>query len=245
MHLRVAVMNVQTGLGTTRGWWEYARLLGRIKRRTRHVARIGAAFQRAEVDLAILQEVDGGSGRTGGVDQAALLAEHSRLASFHFFPCLQLVDRVNQGNAVHARTGVRGIANHALPGHGEPRYLSEAVVERDDRTLHVFAAHTSLKTAVRREQLQEIHRIVGLRQGPVLLGGDFNARRSDELDHLSAALRQVPAGPTFPSWRPRWALDHLFVSPHFRVRAARVADEVREADHLPVVVDLELAGAEV
>jgi len=245
--MRVAVMNVQTGLGVTRGWWEYLACLrgraARVERRARRVPRIGAALREARVDLAILQEVDGGSARTGGVDQATALAEHSALASACFFPCLRIGERVHQGNAVLSDSRLRFVANHALPGAGEPRFLSEATFERDGAAVHVFAAHTSLKAAVRRAQLEEIRRIVALRPGPVLLGGDFNARGSAELDELSRALRRAPGGPTFPSWSPRWALDHLFVSRHFRVREARVAREIREADHLPMLVDLELVGA--
>lgn len=241
--LRVAVLNVQSGLGTTRGWWDYFRTMRyRIQPRvTRHIERIGAALRHRAVDLAVFTEVDGGSRRTAGVDQAALLAERGGFASHAFFPCFHVADSICQGNAIHARGPVELVKNHPLPGLGEPRYLSEAVVELDGGPIHVFATHTSLDAAVRREQLAEIRDIVAEHPGPALLGGDLNARKSDELDHLVRALRHVPCGPTFPSWRPRWALDHLFVSEHFTARSARVLREVREADHLPVLVELSRA----
>lgn len=241
--LRVAVLNLQSGLGTTRGWWDYVVTLRHrvVPRRTRHVERVGAALRREEVDLAIFSEVDGGSGRTAGVDQGRLLRETGGFADHAFFPCFVVGERIRQGNAIHARARVRPVENHPLPGLGEPRFLSEAVVELPAGPIHVFAAHTSLDAAVRREQLCRIRDLVGGHDRPVLLAGDFNARRSDELDELCRTLRQVPCGPTFPSWKPRWELDHLFVSPHFEALRARVATEVRESDHLPLRVDLRWA----
>lgn len=242
--LRVAVMNVQSGVGTTRGFWQYLDLSRRrAARREARITRIGSALARANVSLAILLEVDGGSRRTGGLDQAARIADTSGLAGFSFFSCFRVADELNQGNAVHCSGGVEAVRNHRLPGLGEPRFLSEALVHWAGRTMHVFAAHVSLKAGVRREQLEEIRRITAARRRPVLLGGDFNTRKSEELDALSATLRRVPTGPTFPSWRPRFTLDHLFVSEHFRIVAARVASELREADHLPAIFDLELDPA--
>jgi endonuclease/exonuclease/phosphatase family metal-dependent hydrolase len=241
--LRVAVMNVQSGAATTRGWWEYLQPSRReAASRLRRIEAIGHGLDHHGVDLAILLEIDGGSGRTGGIDQAAAIARHGSLPSFCFFPCFRLGEEINQGNAVHAAAGVTMVENHPLSGIGEPRFLSEAAVSWAGEEIHVFVAHTSLKGTVRRTQLEEIRAIVASRHRPVLLGGDFNARKSRELDELSATLHRVATGLTFPSWRPRWALDHLFVSAHFRTESAKVLTELREADHLAVIADLTLGG---
>lgn len=238
--LRIAVCNVQSGLGTRRGWWDYAVTARHrfVPRLTRHIERIGTALLDAEVHLAVFTEVDGGSARTAHVDQARLLAEHGGFRHHAFFPCFSVGTHIHQGNAVHGRSPVLAVRNHPLAGFGEPRFLSEAAVGPPDGPLQVFAAHTSLDAAVRSKQLREIRDHVAATRGPILLAGDFNARQSRELEHLTGVLAHVPVGPTFPSWRPRWWLDHLFVSPHFRVRAARVMHEVREADHLPLLIDL-------
>jgi endonuclease/exonuclease/phosphatase family metal-dependent hydrolase len=242
-HLRVAVMNVQSGVGTTRGWWQYLAPAGRrAASRERNIARIGKAFARHGVQLAILLEIDGGSDRTAGVNQAQLLGREAGLEGCCFFPCFRLGDEINQGNAVLAWGAVRSVRNHPLSGIGEPRFLSEAAVTWAGQEIHVFVTHTSLKAAVRRAQLEEIRAIVASRHRPVLLGGDFNARRGRELDDLSATLRRVPTGLTFPSWRPRWALDHLFVSAHFESTQARVVTELLESDHLSLVADLDLTA---
>lgn len=238
--MRVAVCNVQSGLGTHRGWWDYAWTFRHriVPRTTRHIERIGAALRREGVDLAVFTEVDGGSTRTAGIDQAALLAESGGFADHAFFACFEVGQRVRQGNAVHGRGAVRAVHNHRMSGVGEPRFLSEASVTLPDGDVRVFAAHTSLDVAVRRSQLVEIRDIVAGAEGPTLLAGDFNARQSEELDDLASALEQVACGPTFPSWRPRWALDHLFVDRSFEVVRARVMSEVRAADHLPLLVEL-------
>ncbi len=240
--VRFAVCNIQSGIGVRRGWFDYlVTLPQRLRpRRTRHLERIGQALRFATVDVAVFTEVDGGSTRTAGVDQAQVLADHGQLSDYAFFPCFSLGGRVLQGNAIHARGPVHHARNHRLSGGGEPRFLSHAVVELQSGAIDVFATHVSLDARVRREQLGEIRDQVARVDGPVLLAGDFNARHGMELDHLSRVLTRVPTGSTFPSWRPRWALDHLFASTHFSIRASRVMHEVRESDHLPVFAELVL-----
>ena len=45
--------------------------------------------------------------------------------------------------------------------------------------------------------------------------------------------------PTFPSWQPQRAIDHILVSPGLEVRSAEVLDSTL-SDHRPVAMTLQL-----
>lgn len=241
--LRIATCNLQTGIGTTRGYWQY--LTTGWKYRYPHGSapvRDAARFVRDErIDLVALSEVGGGGRRTRGVDQGALLAEAAGLEGYVFFPAL-VTDRVFQGNAVCARFPVRAVANHALPGLGEPRFLSEAGVALGGVDTRVFVTHLSLDLGQRGKQIDTIAEIVGACDVPTLLAGDFNVSREEELDLLGqSALQKAASAPTFPSWRPRKRLDHLFFSSHFEIARVYAFDAYRFSDHLPLVAEVRLA----
>ena len=246
--LRIAIANLQIGIGTTRGYWHYG--LTAWKYRFPHGSgpiRQAAAFLKAErIDLAMLCEIGGGARRTRGVNQVDVLAEGSGLSERVFFPTLASgaeadKKKINQGNAVCARFPVRRVANHRLPGSGEPRFLSEAGVVVGDVPVRVFVTHLSLQLLQRTAQLDAIADLVGHCDQPTILAGDFNVSQEDELDLLAESnLQKVASAPTFPSWKPKHALDHLFFSRHFTIRERYAYGATRFSDHLPLVAKVVL-----
>src|SRR5690606_8684199 len=103
--LRIAVCNLQSGIGTTRGYWQY--LTTGWKYGMPHdsipVERAADFLREEDIDVVALSEVEGGSRRSRGIDQLELLAQRSGLREQVFFPTLVLGRRVNQGNGVCAR----------------------------------------------------------------------------------------------------------------------------------------------
>lgn len=242
--LRIALCNLQTGIGTTRGYWHYLTTGWKyvLPHGSAPVERAARFVDDAAVDLLALCEVEGGSRRTRGVDQVRLLAERSRLNACAFFPTLSIGTRVNQGNAVCSRYAVRHVDNHLLPGTGEPRYLSEAEVLVEGIPVRVFVTHLSLQRQVRTGQIDHIAAFIDDVDGPTLLAGDFNASTQDELLLLAESrLQQATSAPTFPSWKPVKALDHLFFSAHFRVEHVEAHRDDLFSDHLPLVAQVLLA----
>jgi endonuclease/exonuclease/phosphatase family metal-dependent hydrolase len=241
--MRVAICNVQNGIGTTRGYWHY--LLTGWKYRFPHGSgpiRRAARFLRAErIDLAALCEIERGARRTRGVDQVALLAEGAGLPGRVFFPAFVVGDRINQGNAVCTRFPIREVHNHLLPGPGEPRYLSEAEVAFHGVDVRLFVTHLSLQRTLRASQIHRIAEVIGRQDRPIILAGDFNISEEAELDLLvESALQKAASAPTFPAWRPVRRLDHLFVSRHFAIRRSYAAGAYRFSDHLPFVAEVVL-----
>ena len=251
--LRIAIANLQIGVGTTRGYWHYG--LTAWKYRLPHGSgpvRQAAAFLAAErMDVAALCEIGGGAWRTRGLNQVDVLAEASGLSERLFFPTLVRGARlgsgdaarkkIHQGNAVCARFPLRAVANHRLPGTGEPRFLSEAEVTVEGVAVRVFVTHLSLQLLQRADQLGAIADLVGHCAQPTVLAGDFNVSEEAELDLLAESnLQKAASAPTFPSWRPKHHLDYLFFSGHFTIQESYAFDAVRFSDHLPFVAEVVL-----
>jgi endonuclease/exonuclease/phosphatase family metal-dependent hydrolase len=70
--------------------------------------------------------------------------------------------------------------------------------------------------------------------------GDFNTENSEELDILmQAGLTPVHNNNTFPSWKPKKSIDHIFVSKEFEVVNKYVCP-LQISDHLGIVAELKL-----
>jgi len=223
------------------------------------VGRIAAVLSGLQPDIVALQELDVGRQRTGHVDQAHEIAE--RLAmSHHFYPAVQVEEEL-YGDAILTRHPERLVKSASLPGHPrmpqlEPRGAIWIEVEIDGRPLQVINTHLGL--VPREQQIQAAH-LAGPAwlehpdcQWPAILLGDFNATTSSVVyrtltQHLRPsrrlARRKQPSS-TFPSPLPVLRIDHHFVSPGVEVHdvfapfdpLSRVA-----SDHLPLVMDFELA----
>ncbi len=71
--LRIAVANLQTGIGTTRGYWHYLTTAWkyRLAHDSRPIEQAARFLREADIDIAALCEIEGGSRRTRGSRSAA------------------------------------------------------------------------------------------------------------------------------------------------------------------------------
>jgi endonuclease/exonuclease/phosphatase family metal-dependent hydrolase len=235
-------LNVQSGVGVTRGYWHYALRAHRylVPHDDGIVAELAALAARERLDALACAEIEGRSVRSSNIDYVTALAQSSSLAHARFFVTQKLGRLVNQGNSVHSATPLGATIAHPLPSRGERRVLGEAQLD-GAAPWTLFVTHLSLGRRARVEQLREVARIVGGRRRAILVG-DFNTSDAAELAPLTAAgLRHCPTPPTYPSWRPQKAIDHLLTSADVQVRALRVDETVRLGDHLPIFVELDSA----
>jgi len=200
---------------------------------------VAAFVEREDVGALACAEMEGASFRSGRVSYPDALARVTRLKSHTFFAAQSLGRIMQQGNSVHASAPIVGQTAHRLPGSRVGRVLGEVQLAVGARPLTLFVTHLSLSRRARAAQIAAIAAIV--RERPrALLVGDFNTSDERELAPLVAAgLRRLPTSRTYPSWRPRAALDHALCSADLTVGASRVADSVRIADHLPLVIELD------
>lgn len=248
---RIATFNIQNGVGVTRGYggylvhgWRYL-----LPHSATSLESVAAFVKWESIDALLLNEAEGGSFRSREIDYVRWLSERTELEHSVFFPTFRrtLRGRVlsNQGNAVLSKHEIEVHDNHRLPGSGEPRFLGEATIRRGSSTLALFTTHLSLRRAERRTQLAAVARVVGQREGPRVLMGDFNTNDLAELEVIEkTGMVRLPTGPSFPSWSPQRCLDHVFASRESARASACVIEGVKAADHLPVVATVTIRDEE-
>jgi endonuclease/exonuclease/phosphatase family metal-dependent hydrolase len=223
------------------------------------VGRIADVLARLEPDIVALQELDVGRARTGGVDQAHEIGRRLDMAC-HFHAALKVEEEL-YGDAILTAFPERLIQVGPLPGHPlmpvlEPRGALWVEADVDGRSVQVINTHLGL--VPKEQQIQAAH-LAGPSwlehprfAGPRILLGDFNATATSVVyrtlvGRLSPARGLSPKKSptsTFPSQLPVLRIDHLFVSPEIRVTDVFAPfDPLTRAasDHLPLVMDFELA----
>jgi endonuclease/exonuclease/phosphatase family metal-dependent hydrolase len=219
--------------------------------------RIAAVIAACRPDVVALQELDVGRARSGGVDQAEAIAAHLGMRS-HFHPAMQVMEEL-YGDAILTPLPSRLVRAAALPGREglEPRGALWATVTAGDTEVQVVTTHFGLDRHERRAQAAALlgPDFLGAPacRDPVVLLGDFNALPGSGVHRRLAArlpdaegVRRAWARPTFPARLPLLRIDHVFVSRGIAVRSVRTLGGklARVAsDHLPLVVDLDLAPA--
>jgi len=223
--LRVATWNIRAGLGT-----DLRRDPDRV---LDGIAALGA-------DIVALQEADFRLGlRPSALPRAAIFERTGLVA----LPIGRNAASIGwHGNAVLVRPDfhMQGLERLDLPGI-EPR--GAVIVDLDGPVaLRLVAVHLGLWRGSRRKQLDTIRQAV-LRHParPTLILGDFNeySRRAG-LGRLVPAFRLLEAAPTYPSRRPRLALDRMAYSHELDLVALPLVRQagVQASDHLPLLAQL-------
>lgn len=237
--LKLLSFNIQVGIGTqsyrhylTRSWQHLLPHAGRMQNLHR-ISELISAY-----DLVALQEVDGGSLRSGYVNQVEYLA---RLGHFPYW--YQQLNRnlgpiAQHSNGLLSRLQPRYLEDHPLPGPAGRGaimlYFGEGA-----NTLVVVMMHLALGHATRTRQLAYIReRLVDIPYQ--ILMGDMNTHTTDLLEHspLKDLNLQAPLlEPTFPSWQPHRQLDHILLSSNLTLCRTEVLP-IPISDHLPVAVEI-------
>ena len=239
--LRLLSFNIQVGISTaryhhylTRSWQHLLPHTGRAG----NLQRIGALL--GDYDLVALQEVDGGSLRSGYVNQVQHLAE---LGAFPYW--YQQLNRnlgrfAQHSNGVLSRLRPSHLEDHPLPGPAGRGAVLLRFGDGED-ALTVINMHLALGARVRTRQLAYVRELIQDARHVVLMG-DMNTHAVDLLENsplrdLGLVAPQIEA--TFPSWRPQRCLDHILLSPSLALERVEVVSQPI-SDHLPVAVDIRL-----
>ncbi|MBF8732351.1 MULTISPECIES: endonuclease/exonuclease/phosphatase family protein [Pseudomonas] len=242
--LRLLSFNIQVGISTeryrhylTRSWQHLLPHNGRAS----NLQRIGDLL--GDFDLVALQEADGGSLRSGYVNQVEHLAQ---LGAFPYW--YQQLNRnlgrfAQHSNGVLSRLKPQHLEDHPLPGPAGRGAILVRFGEGED-ALIVVMMHLALGAKTRARQLAYVRELIGGYRHQVLMG-DMNTHANDLLEHsplrdLGLIAPQVEA--TFPSWRPQRCLDHILLSPSLTLERVEVLAQPI-SDHLPVAVEIRLPDA--
>lgn len=197
-------------------------------------------------DLVALQEVDLGTARAGGVDQAARLGELTGM-EHAFVPALLSHDGGQYGLALLSRHPILSAARVPLPSAGEQRILALFEVELDPAHVLPFAVTHFGVTGAAERQEQAAAVLAALAGRPAaILAGDLNATSSEaSVAALRGALGDAwsrggsGSGNTVDALFPTRRIDYLLLGADWTARvAARVPAARLESDHRPVVASL-------
>lgn len=220
--------------------------------------RIAEVIARYEPDIIALQELDVGRMRTGGIDQAHVIADELNM-EYHFHPALQ-VEEERYGDALLTHLPIRLIKADALPGlpqrpELEPRGALWAAVDIGGVDLQIINTHLGLRPRERLAQAQALLSTEWLAhpdcEDPLVLCGDFNAlpnspvcRRFDQvLQDAQVALSSHRPRKTLFSRFPLARIDHVYFSHGLEVASVAVPSSTLTrvaSDHLPLIVELRL-----
>ena len=244
--LRLLTYNIQVGLHTrdyghmVSGAWRH---FWPSRDQQANLERIAELI--ADYDFVAIQEADAGSLRTRAMNQIEFLAERAG-----FNHCGYIVTRDLQPVARHCHGWLSRVAPTAQESHILPARIPGRAAMRlhfgpewDELTL--VAAHLSLGARDRRRQLDYLADLAGTRQRTVLMG-DLNSGSDFLRTHPALRARgflPAPHAPkTYPSWRPRRALDQVL---HTRdVELIRVdALPLHLSDHAPLAIQLRTGGS--
>jgi endonuclease/exonuclease/phosphatase family metal-dependent hydrolase len=242
--LRLLSFNIQVGISTqryhhylTRSWQHLLPHAGR----NGNLQRIGDLL--GDFDLVALQEVDGGSLRSGYVNQVEHLAH---LGAFPYW--YQQLNRnlgrfAQHSNGVLSRLRPSLLEDHPLPGPPGRGAMLLRLGEGPE-AIAVVMMHLSLGSRTRTRQLAYIRELLSGYRHRVLMG-DMNTHAIDLLEHsplrdLGLWAPQIEA--TFPSWQPQRCLDHILLSPELSLERCEVLS-LPISDHLPVAVQIRLPSS--
>ena len=223
-----------------------------------NLARVAELVAESQADVILLQEVDRGTQRSGGVDH---VAELRRLTGYHGAFGRTLDYQGGQyGIAILSRWPIVSDSMIQLPvvppqeragGSYEPRGALHAriAVPGARETVHVVNTHLdpSRDPHYRRQEIAGVLRaIAGIGGGTVFLGGDLNATPDDSaiasiggsgLRDAWVACNRAGPGLTFPASAPVKRIDYLWLPAGAACSDASVL-ATQASDHRPLLVTL-------
>jgi endonuclease/exonuclease/phosphatase family metal-dependent hydrolase len=193
-----------------------------------------------QYDFIALQEVDGGSLRSGYTHQLLHLAEQAGFPWWYQQLNRNLGHLGQFSNGLLSRQAPWSVESYTLPGW-KGRGVIVSRFGSQENPLLILNIHLALSTKGRRQQLQFIHQLLGDAKHAVLMG-DLNCRVEE--------LQKSPLGErdwhwpsqtiaTYPSWKPSRQIDHILVSASLPSPLIHAID-TRLSDHLPLAVELAL-----
>lgn len=238
--LRLFSLNLQVGISNS----SLAHYMGSLwqhllpsSERHKNLERVGRLIR--SFDLIALQEIDGGSFRTGFHNQTLALSHFADLKYWHVQTNRDFGYWAQHSNAVLCRFPLKGIIEHQLPGFLPGRGAIEVDLEFNGKNVTVFIAHLALGKRTQQKQLAFLAELIQNQPNCILMG-DLNASGQWLMSHSPLKKTNLVAQEkqhTYPSWRPKKDLDHILVSSSMQVNNFQVLDH-KVSDHLPIALDV-------
>lgn len=239
--MKLLTWNIQAAIGTA----SYADYLTRAHRQVVHTAAKTSTLETiAETiraaDMVCLQEVDLGGRRAGFRCQANVIAERSGHDHLAIQENRVIRGISRHGNAILSRYPLSHVRDLKLPGRVPGRGCLIATVEAETR-FDVACVHLSLGKRDQALQLEFLAEHLP-HNGQWVVMGDFNcsihASPVEDFIERMRAGSEHQAMPTYPSWRPQRAYDHILAGRAMALRHYQLGPEIC-SDHLNVTAELD------
>jgi len=233
MKIKICLLNVQSGTGFARGYWQQIFFIKSIlPKSSKNIEKICRIINKEKIDVLLTTENDAGSLRTNFKDYIELMSRLTKLKYKSFFQTFDIFF-ANQGNAIHSSFKVIKRKKYPLFGLWEPRCLGEAVLRIGKKDVPFFITHLSLSKRKRNEQIEEIKKILKNRRR-FILAGDFNTPNIRGLGNLN----MIKTSTTFPSWSPVKRLDYIFTKDIKVINSYLL--NAKKSDHLAIVLEADI-----
>jgi len=196
----------------------------------------------SEFDLVGLQEADAGSLRSGFLNQTQYLAEAAGFPYWSHQPNRKIAQFAASSNGLLTRLEPTEVLDYPLPSRIPGRGALWVRFGEGANALVVLIAHLSLSAAARKRQIEFLGELIGDAPNVVLMGDLNCTAKSAEMRSLFRHTSLAPperAPPTFPSWEPTRAIDHIIVSSGMRVEDIWTLPHP-VSDHLPIAARVRL-----
>jgi len=240
--LRLLSFNIHAGTSTDRFHHYVTQSWRQILPHSQRTANLDSiAGLVSDYDIVALQEADAGSLRSGFINQSRYIAGHSGMPYWFHQANRKLGSMTFTSNGFLSRFVPEAVEEHRLPGAIPGR---GALVMRfgRERQWVIAVVHLALGRRARKQQLSYLARHLEGEERLVVMG-DFNTEASSsgvrafcealDLDAPTAGL------PSYPSWQPQRAIDHILVSRGIETSEPCVVD-VPMSDHCPVALNIRL-----
>jgi len=220
-----------------------------------NLSRVAALILEHKADIALLQEVDRFTTRSGKVDQPAVLKKLTGM--YGAFGKSLDFQGGEYGIAVLSRWPIEFDSLHRLPvtprqersgGSYEPRGALQVLIRAPGERISVLNTHidASREDFYRRQEMATLLQLVARpprgASGTSLLGGDLNAEPgSAVIDMLRGSSVRDPwpecgegSGLSYPANVPVKRIDYLLIPQGWRCLSAKVL-ETETSDHRPVL----------
>lgn len=241
--LRLLSFNIQAGTATT-SYQSYVthswRQILPHSKRTTNLDSIASLIQ--AYDMVALQEVDSGSLRSGFINQSRYLAGHSGMPYWCHQSNRKVGNVAYAGNGFLSRFEPDAVDEYRLPGPIPGRGSMVMRYGEGANSLTIAVLHLALGRRARKQQLEFLSDKLESAERLIVMG-DLNAPLSSPETQafctgLGLATPTIDL-PSYPSWQPQRAIDHIMLSKSLNSFDARVV-QVGFSDHCPVELRVEL-----
>ncbi|GAB5406324.1 MAG: hypothetical protein Aurels2KO_45550 [Aureliella sp.] len=236
LSMRVATYNVRHGVGIDNKL---------------DLSRTAAAIRKLDASIIGLQEIDLGTGRSGGENQMRVLGD--KLGMHAAFGAFMQYDGGEYGLGVLSKFPIISVRSIRLTDGNEPRVALAVQVRLADGRVALFVClhfDWGKNDQFRLQQAADLVKALGSTESPTVIVGDFNdspGSRTIELfqRHFCEADKPEMQRLTWPADKPTVEIDYIFVdrSQGWQIDQVQVARESAASDHRPVVSQLSLPKA--